>query len=69
MDFLNSIASFPLSELCLMDINAARLEIVGGFARRMVAAQGDPFRLTLSLDQRQARAGGGLRHHPVAGRA
>ena len=36
--FLNDLASFPLSELCLMDINADRLEIVGGFARRMVAS-------------------------------
>jgi hypothetical protein len=55
--FLNSLASFPLTELCLMDINAARLEIVGGFARRMLAARGDPFQLTLSLDQRQALQG------------
>lgn len=28
--------TFPLTELCLMDINAERLEIVGGFAQRMV---------------------------------
>jgi 6-phospho-beta-glucosidase len=55
--FLNNIASFPLSELCLMDINASRLEIVGGFARRMVAAHGNPFQLTLSTDQRQAVKG------------
>jgi 6-phospho-beta-glucosidase len=55
--FLNNRTSFPLSELCLMDINASRLEVVGGFARRMVAARGDPFRLTLSQDQRQAVQG------------
>jgi 6-phospho-beta-glucosidase len=55
--FLDSIASLPLTELCLMDINAGRLEIVGGFARRMVAARGNPFQLTLSLDQRQAVQG------------
>lgn len=55
--FLNSVTSFPLSELCLMDINASRLEIVGGFARRMVAAHDDPFQLTLSMDQREAVKG------------
>jgi 6-phospho-beta-glucosidase len=55
--FLNNIASFPLSELCLMDINASRLEIVGGFARRMVAAHGNPFQLSLSLNQREALQG------------
>jgi 6-phospho-beta-glucosidase len=55
--FLNIIASFPLSELCLMDINASRLEIVGGFARRMVAAHGNPFQLSLSLNQREAVQG------------
>jgi 6-phospho-beta-glucosidase len=55
--FLNNIASFPLSELCLMDINANRLEIVGGFARRMVAAHGNPFQLSLSLNQREAVQG------------
>ena len=55
--FLKSTPGLPLSELCLMDINAPRLEVVGGFAQRMVAAHGHPFQLTLSLDQRQAIQG------------
>lgn len=52
--FLERIASFPLTELCLMDINKARLDIVGGFAQRMVEAKGAPFTVSLSTDQRQA---------------
>jgi 6-phospho-beta-glucosidase len=52
--FLDRIKSLPLTELWLMDIDARRLEIVGGFARRMLAARGDPFKLVLTSDQRQA---------------
>lgn len=49
--------TFPLTELCLMDINAERLEIVGGFAQRMVVEKGTPFEVTLSTDQRMAIRG------------
>jgi 6-phospho-beta-glucosidase len=52
--FLARIESFPISELCLMDINEERLEIVGGFAQRMVAHKGNPFKVTLSTNQREA---------------
>ena len=52
--FIERIASLPLTELALMDINPQRLEIVGGFARRMVAAKGAPFAVTLTTDQRAA---------------
>ena len=52
--FLDRGATFPISQLCLMDIDAARLEVVGGFAQRMVQAKGAPFEVTLSLDQRTA---------------
>jgi len=52
--FIERSASFPLAELCLMDINKTRLDVVGGFARRMVEAQGAPFKVTLSTDQREA---------------
>jgi 6-phospho-beta-glucosidase len=55
--FLALADSLPLDELWLMDIDRERLDIVGGFARRMVAAKGDPFRVVLSLDQRRAIAG------------
>ncbi|MCB8976723.1 MAG: 6-phospho-beta-glucosidase [Ardenticatenaceae bacterium] len=54
--FLARTAQFPLQELWLVDIDEARLEIVGGFAQRMVAAQGRPFQVILSTDQRTAVA-------------
>ena len=52
--FLNRTDQFPLKELWLMDIDAARLEIVGRFARRMVEAKGSPFKVVLTTDQREA---------------
>jgi 6-phospho-beta-glucosidase len=55
--FLARTASLPLEELCLMDIDAARLEIVGGFAQRMGTARGNPFKVTLSTNQREAIQG------------
>ena len=55
--FLNRLASLPVSELWLMDIAPERLEIVGGFAQRMAAAKGSPFKVVLSTDQRAAVSG------------
>ncbi len=55
--FLERAATFPMRELCLMDIDAARLEIVGDFARRMVATKGSPFEVILTTDQRTAIQG------------
>lgn len=55
--FLAAAGSLPLTELRLMDIDKARLDIVGGFAQRMVRAQGDPFKVILSLEQRESIAG------------
>lgn len=55
--FLKRRASFPLTELWLMDIDAARLNVVGGFAQRMVAAKGAPFKVVLTSDQREAIRG------------
>jgi 6-phospho-beta-glucosidase len=52
--FLERQESFPLSELWLMDILPERLELVGGFAQRMVAAKGNPFTVHLTTDRRQA---------------
>lgn len=40
-----------------MDIDQERLDIVGGFAQRMVTARGEPFKVVLSHDQRAAIAG------------
>ncbi len=42
------------AELWLMDIDPARLSIVGGFARRIVEARGNPFKVVLTTDQRDA---------------
>lgn len=55
--FLAMTGSLPLDELCLMDIDPERLAVVGGFAQRMARARGEPFRVTLSTDQRAAIAG------------
>jgi 6-phospho-beta-glucosidase len=55
--FLARTNRLPLKELWLMDIDQERLDIVGAFAQRMVAAKGDPFKVVLSLDQQAAIAG------------
>jgi 6-phospho-beta-glucosidase len=55
--FLARADRLPLTELWLMDIDAERLNIVGGFAQRMVAAKGNPFKVVLSTNQREAIAG------------
>jgi 6-phospho-beta-glucosidase len=55
--FLARINSLPLTELWLMDIDSQRLEVVGGFAQRMAAAKGDPFKVVLTTDQRSAVKG------------
>jgi 6-phospho-beta-glucosidase len=55
--FLARIESFPVDELWLMDIDPNRLEIVGGFAQRIVENRGTPFRVVLTTDQREAIRG------------
>ena len=55
--FLERIATLPVTELWLMDIDPERLNVVGGFAQRMVKAKGDPFKVVLSRNQREAIAG------------
>jgi len=52
--FLARTDAFPLDELWLMDISPERLEIVGGFAQRMVRSQGSTFAVHLSTNQREA---------------
>lgn len=52
--FIERVSQFPLDELWLMDIDNERLEIVGGFAQRMVEAKGSPFTILLTTDQRAA---------------
>jgi 6-phospho-beta-glucosidase len=55
--FIERHERLGLSELWLVDIDATRLEVVGGFARRMVAAAGEPFRIHLTTDRRAALEG------------
>ncbi|MBN1978886.1 MAG: 6-phospho-beta-glucosidase [Anaerolineae bacterium] len=52
--FLERTDAFPVGELWLMDISPERLEVVGGFAQRMVEAKGAPFAVHLSTDRREA---------------
>jgi len=47
----------PIGEITLMDINAQRLDVVGGLAGRMLRAAGSEIELQLSTDRRQALAG------------
>jgi 6-phospho-beta-glucosidase len=55
--FLARVSTLPLTELWLMDIDPQRLEIVGGFAQRIVRAHGEPFKVILSTDQRESIRG------------
>ena len=55
--FLARVDQFPLDELWLMDIDEERLNVVGGFAQRMVEAKGAPFKVVLTTDQREAVKG------------
>lgn len=55
--FLARTALLPVTELWLMDVDRERLEIVGGFAQRMVRARGGPFNVILSTAQKEAVAG------------
>lgn len=52
--FLARLEQFPLDELWLMDIDKERLDIVGGFAQRMVEFKGSPFKVVLTTNQREA---------------
>lgn len=47
----------PVEQLSLMDIDRRKLEIVGGLAKRMVAASGRPIHVETTLDRRQALEG------------
>jgi 6-phospho-beta-glucosidase len=55
--FLTRLGSFPVTELWLMDIDAERLKVVGGFAQRMVEHKGAPFKVVLTGNQREAVKG------------
>ncbi len=55
--FLERAEHLPVTELWLMDISQERLDVVGSFAQRMVAAKGAPFTVHLTTDQREAVEG------------
>jgi len=60
--FLERVGTFSITELWLMDISQERLDVVGGFARRMVAAKGSlakgtPFAVHVTTDQREVIRG------------
>lgn len=55
--FLERADTLPLSELWLMDVSPERLDVVGGFARRMVAARGAPFTVHPTTDRQAAVRG------------
>ena len=55
--FIDRLSTLPITELWLMDIDPQRLEIVGGFAQRIVKAKGDLFKVVLSTNQREAISG------------
>ncbi|MGW8249777.1 MAG: family 4 glycosyl hydrolase [Anaerolineales bacterium] len=55
--FLERMSQLPLDELCLMDVDAGRLSVVGEFTRRIVRAAGSPFDVVLVEDRRQAITG------------
>lgn len=55
--FLRRTESLPVGELWLMDPAPRRLEVVGGFAERMVGARGGPFVVRLTTERREAIEG------------
>ena len=54
---LRRYEELPVTELCLTDISEARLSILGGLTRRMVAASGLPVTVSATLDRRRALDG------------
>ncbi|MHB0857771.1 MAG: 6-phospho-beta-glucosidase [Anaerolineae bacterium] len=54
---IQQYSELPVSELCLTDVNAERLEITGGLSRRMIARSGVPVEITWTTDRRRALDG------------
>lgn len=52
--FLERVTTLPVRELWLMDIDPERLDIIGGFARRMADAWDAPFDIHTTTDVRRA---------------
>lgn len=54
LGFINRENEFPLDEMWLMDTDAERLAVVGGFAQRMARANNARFRVILSTERKDA---------------
>lgn len=52
--FIERARALSLKQLWLMDIDQKRLDVVGGFAQRMVKNKGEPFSIHLTTDQQSA---------------
>ena len=52
--FLDRMGDLPIDELWLMDIDLERLQTVGQFVQRMVAAASRPFQVHLTVDREEA---------------
>ncbi|MHB0876938.1 MAG: 6-phospho-beta-glucosidase [Anaerolineae bacterium] len=50
-------AQFPVTELCLLDVNEQRLETLAGLSRRMFARTGVPVTVTATTDRRRGLDG------------
>lgn len=55
--FLDRVDRLPVGEIELMDIDPDRLQVVGGFAQRLVKRAGVPIRIVLRENCREAMAG------------
>lgn len=55
--FIERHQQLGIREWWLMDIDARRLEVVGGFVKRMVGAAGNPFEVYLTIDRQAAMKG------------
>lgn len=55
--FLERVDRLPVEEICLMDIDPARLQVVGGLAQRMVKRANVPIHIVLSKDSQEALTG------------
>ena len=55
--FIRQLEYLPIKELCLMDIDRERLSMVGCFVKRMVKNMGEPFKVKLTFNRRDAISG------------
>jgi 6-phospho-beta-glucosidase len=54
---LKRLEGFPITQVCMMDIDEHRLELVAGFCRRMVAARGSSLRIEATSSLTKALQG------------